>query len=126
MTTTTNTNDLPHKVPATELDAVLIRDGSHKGTLVTKLDDDQYRFDCLDGSFKPVTRERCVLVELADPVLDEFGYEVSDWQTSLPDDATVGCDLEGNGYALLGLDHGQEVDERCGSVLWDSDESDEE
>lgn len=118
------TESLPHAVPATVGVSVLIRDGAHKGTLVTNLVEQQggFLFASLDVGTCEL-RPRCVLVAVADPVtkyVDGYEVEESDWQAALPDDVLVCCDLDGKGYALLGLEKDTEIDERCGVVLWDS------
>lgn len=116
--------DLPHDVPAADLQTVLIRDAAHSGTLVTRLPDGD-GFVFVDMESHPRRAEiapRCVLVELAPPTLDEeTGRIEAEWSDYLPTNAPHGVDLEGPGYALIGLDDGQDLDERLGAVLWDSD-----
>lgn len=113
--------ELPHAVPSETGQSVLIRDGGHEGTVVVNLGHRGFAFHGLDGEALDRVKPRCVLVELAEPEIDaETDQEVCNWESALPTDALVGCDLEGKGYALLGVQEEQEIDERCGTVLWDS------
>jgi hypothetical protein len=113
--------DLPHPVPSAELQSVLIRDGSHRGTVVTNLGEmGGFLFAFRDGG---PSREfpRCVLVRLAETEHDEeSGREVSTWQDALPAYCATGVDLDGVGYLLLGCDDDDDLDEHLGEVLWDS------
>jgi hypothetical protein len=113
---------LPHPVPSAELQSVLIRDGSHRGTVVTNLGElGGFLFSFLDGG-SPKEFPRCVLVRLAAPEHDgESGREVSTWQDALPAYCATGVDLDGVGYLLLGCDDDlEDLDEHLGEVLWDS------
>jgi hypothetical protein len=115
--------NLPHEVPAETGTSVLIRDGAHQGTVVVNLGHKGFAFHHLDNMQEDGIRPRCVLLHLAEPVMKyDAGYlvEVSDWQSALPNSALVGCDLDGEGYALLGIEDGTEIDARCGTILWDS------
>lgn len=115
--------DLPHDVPAADLQTVLIRDAAHSGTLVTRLPDGD-GFVFVDLEARPRRTEiapRCVLVELAPPTLDEEAERSeAEWSDYLPTNAPHGVDLEGPGYALIGLAVVQDLDDRIGVVLWDS------
>lgn len=108
----------PHDVPSEVGQTVMIRDGYHKGTRVTNTGNG-FLFESLDTK-KTREADRCALVELAPPEYDdETGWEISSWETAMPD-VPYGCDLEGKGYALIGLEKFQDLDERVGVILWDS------
>jgi hypothetical protein len=112
-------NYFPHDVPMNIGQTVFIRDGWHNGTRVTNTGKN-FVFESLDRQ-STQNAERCILVELAPPVYDEeTGQEISNWETAIPDNAPYGVDLEGKGYALIGMKFYQYLDERVGTILWDS------
>jgi hypothetical protein len=106
--------------PTNELQAVLIRDGAHDGTIVLNLGEGRgFLFHSLDNHTTD-TRTRCVLVALAPPQLnDETGVEIT-WDQALPDGTVHGFDLDGQGYALIGLELDVDIDSAVGDILWDS------
>jgi|WetSurMetagenome_2_1015567.scaffolds.fasta_scaffold130486_1 hypothetical protein len=102
-----------HQVPSAEGCVILMRDGSHEGTEVYRLEDDKgFRFVSLDA-LDVRTAKRCVLVQLT-------GVEIAD----VVDQNPYGCDLDSpDGLALIGLETGEEV---AGVILWDSASSENE
>lgn len=101
-------------IPTALLITILIKDGSHAGTLVTRLPEGEgFRFDYLDsppGIVSSHTTPRCVLVS--------FG---GDFRTDRLSNIPCGID-EDRGYALMGLMPGDSTDFSGDiDVHWDSE-----
>jgi hypothetical protein len=104
---TAGTGQHSHEVPSQKGTPVLMRDGNHKGTRVTRIEAG-YLFQSLDHGGEAVT-PRCVLSRLTDVSLDE-GFFQGD---------AYACDLESpDGLALIGCEI--DDDDVPGEILWDS------
>jgi hypothetical protein len=96
-----------HSVPADFGRVVLIRDGAHSGTEVSRIDGG-YRFVSLD-SHSVSAVPRCVLVALGSVLLDDLQIE-----------EPYGCDLDGDGLLLVGVSQDDPCEWEDCAVLWDS------
>lgn len=100
-----------HAVPLVPMRTVLMADSGHRGTLVTRLEDQSFAFASLDYD-TVATAPRCLLVRLG----DEVSYDV------VPDHSgdAFGISVEQVTLALIGCELDEDMDVPAWKVLWDS------
>lgn len=113
--------DLPVAIPAVEMQSTKIGDRNHEGTILTRLADGWLFSFLMDGTC--ATADRIVLVALAQPETHYSGgieTRETTYEDHVPDGAYLALDLDGPGYAVLGVDVDAEIPAKLGTVLWDS------